>query len=60
MITCIVTTVIILASPAEKNNTQLPDSGGSSYEKKTEAEQAKKNYILRRFISYYPARQALY
>jgi hypothetical protein len=39
----------------------MPSSpSGGSYEKKVETEQAKKNYILRRFISYYPAKQALY
>jgi len=58
--TCVVATVIILAAPAVDNSVQAPANGGPSYEKnKIQTEQAKKNYILRRFISYYPARQAL-
>jgi hypothetical protein len=56
----VVTTVIILAAPTEQNNIQPPANGGASYEKKIQTEQAKKNYILRRFISYTSAKQVSY
>jgi len=58
LLTCITATVIILSAPTQANDVQ-PSSGGGggSYEKKTQSEQAKKEFILRRFISYYPVHQ---
>lgn len=53
---CVVTTIVVLASPATQNkNTTAPvnSGGGGCYDKKLQMEEAKKTYILRRFISYY-------
>ena len=52
---CIITTLVVLAAPATQNiNTKTPASGGGGcYGTKPQMEQAKKDYILRRFISYY-------
>jgi len=53
--------VVILASPTEKSDAQpSPNGGGGSYDKKGQTEQARKNYIIRRFISYYPVNRASY
>ena len=53
---CIITTLVVLAAPATQNiNTKAPANGGGGgcYGTKPQMEQAKKEYILRRFISYY-------
>ena len=52
---CLVATLIVLASPeikTIKNTTPQNGGGGSSWDKKIQMEQAKKNYLMRRFISY--------
>ena len=50
-------TVIILSAPTQANDVQpSPGGGGGSYDKKTQSEQTKKEFILRRFISYYQVR----
>ena len=54
---CIVTTIVVLASPttqATKTTTPV-NGGGNCPDKKMQMEQAKKDYILRRFISYQPS-----
>lgn len=51
---CIIATVIVIAHPAEKVKAATPSVGGGASDKKVQTEQAKKNYILRRFISYAP------
>jgi len=44
---------MMLALPEQNPDVKKPaSSGGASYDKKTQEEQAKKNSILRRFISY--------
>jgi hypothetical protein len=48
---------MILAAPSEKDAAPPASGGGGSYDKKTQSEQAKKDYILRRFISYNPVKQ---
>ncbi len=52
---CIVATIVVLASPVSQslNTTSPANGGGGCYDKKLQNEQAKKNYILRRLISYY-------
>jgi hypothetical protein len=46
-------TIMMLALPEQNPDVKKPaSSGGASYDKKTQEEQAKKNSILRRFISY--------
>jgi len=47
---------MVLFKPASSANSVKPvkESGGKGgYDKKVEMEQAKKNYLLKRFISYY-------
>jgi hypothetical protein len=44
--------VLLIARPAEKANIKAPVKGSGSYDKKLQIDQAKKNTILRRFISY--------
>jgi hypothetical protein len=52
---CLVVTFVVLASPATTaTNSSAPQNGGSGgcWDKKVQMEQAKKNYLMRRFISY--------
>jgi hypothetical protein len=54
---CIITTIVVLASPESQNiktTTPVNNGGGGGCDKKLQMEQAKKDYILRRFISYQP------
>jgi len=52
---CVVTTIVVLASPKTQTiKTTAPVNGGGCSDKKHQMEQAKKDYILRRFISYQP------
>jgi hypothetical protein len=51
-------TAIVLTQPKEKTEIKKPAcSGGASYDKKVQIDQAKKNSILRRFISYTPVKE---
>jgi hypothetical protein len=53
---CIVTTIVVLAAPATEivpDKAPANSGGGGGCGKKFQMEQAKKDYILRRFISYY-------
>ncbi|HVX24822.1 MAG TPA: hypothetical protein VHB70_00670 [Parafilimonas sp.] len=54
MCACIIATVIALASPyAKAVNSSSPVNGGCDcYDKKMQIDQAKKNGIVKRFISY--------
>jgi hypothetical protein len=55
---CILATAVVLTQPKEKTCIKKPaTSGGASYDKKVQMEQAKKNSILRRFISYTPVKE---
>jgi hypothetical protein len=60
---CIAATIVVLASPATetvKATQPVNNGGGGCSDKKLQMEQAKKDYILRRFISYYkPATSSL-
>jgi hypothetical protein len=52
---CLVATFVVLASPATTTtDSSVPQNGGGGgcWDKKVQMEQAKKNYIMRRFISY--------
>jgi len=52
---CLVATFVVLASPSTKtanNSTPQNSSGSGCWDKKVQIEQAKKNYLMRRFISY--------
>jgi len=51
---CLVATFVVLASPSTKtaNNSTQNSSGSGCWDKKVQIEQAKKNYLMRRFISY--------
>ena len=53
---CVIATAVALASPETKAVDPTVPANGSGcgcYDKKTQADQAKKNCILKRFISYY-------
>ncbi|MBV9962115.1 MAG: hypothetical protein JO072_07680 [Parafilimonas sp.] len=52
-------TIVIIASSDEKSKIKNPQPAGASYDKKMQEEQAKKNSILRRFISYNDNRVSL-
>ncbi len=49
----IITSIIVVTHPSKKTNTITPANSGSSYDKKIQVDKAKKNSIMRRFISYY-------
>jgi len=49
----IIVSIIVVTQPSKKTKTVSPGSSGSSYEKKIQVDQAKKNSIIHRFISYY-------
>ena len=52
---CLVATFVVLASPSTQtvSNPEPQNSSGSGcWDKKVQIEQAKKNYLMRRFISY--------
>jgi hypothetical protein len=49
-----------MAHPAENTSTKHATQNSGSNDKKIQVEQAKKNSILRRFISYYDVRKVSY
>ena len=56
---CIIVTAVILVHPEEKTNIKTPANSGGAPDRKIQIEQAKKNSILRRFISYTEVKNVL-